>query len=115
MSRGTYLLRLPLRLFEEVKEGSISVEIYADKWKDRGGRMKLGDRILFNKIGTNEILHCIIINIALDQSVGKLLISQGIESTLSSKSDLEANIKSLEFIPILRQETTKDSVLVILI
>ena len=75
--------------------------------------MKAGDIIVFNKIGNDQKLQCIVTKITLYSSVKELLLAEGIDQTLSSGKNLEDGIKSIESISNYKEQIVKNGVLAI--
>jgi ASC-1-like (ASCH) protein len=95
MSDREYFLTLSERA---IKRGSKKVEVRANKNKSSVAKMEAGDVIVFTKIGTSEQLRCQIERITLYSTVRDLLLTEGIEPTLSSGKSLEDGITSIESI-----------------
>ena len=92
-----HLLNLNDRPFNAIKSRSKTVEVRANK--EPICSMKIGDLIQFTNNLTGDMIICCITKITLYNNVRELLLSEGIDNTLSSKSDIETGIKNIESIP----------------
>jgi len=99
MENNQFFLHLPERPFEAIRRGTKKVEVRANKNGNSVNEMKAGDLIVFRKCGTCEEQRCTIVRIRLYPTVKELLLTEGVDQTLSSGKDLEAGIQSIESIP----------------
>ena len=113
MDSNIYYLNLLERPFEAIRRGTKTVEVRANK--DSVNRMKADDTIIFTKCGTNDKLKCTIVRITLYLTVRDLLVTEGIERTLSSGKDLEDGIKSIESISDYKEQIARNGVLAIVL
>lgn len=93
-----YYLNIQQRAYDAIQNGAKTVEVRANRVNSSVSRMKKGDIIIFNK--TQK---CIITRITLYDNVRNLLLTEGIDRTLSSGKNLEDGIKSIEEISDYKQ------------
>ena len=102
--------------FEAIKKGTKTFEIRANKNEfniDSINLLKLEDIIIFTKINSDELLICTVENILIYKNVRELLESLGVKNTLSSTSNIEDGIKSIESIKNYKQLILKNGLFAI--
>jgi len=88
------------RPFDAIKNGTKTVEVRANKKVGRldYAQVHKSDQIVFINQETGKSVRCLVERATLYKDVETLLITEGVENTLSSGGDLEAGIKSIESI-----------------
>ncbi|MBI5391000.1 ASCH domain-containing protein [Candidatus Woesearchaeota archaeon] len=112
----TFFKRLHERPFNAIKEGKKTVEIRANKNEFTGNSVNLieeGDTIIFRKMDSDEQLWCTVERKTLYKSVRELLEAEGIEHSLSSTTDLDEGIRSVESIGQYKELISKNGVFAI--
>ena len=98
----TFKLNLRERPFKTIVAGTKKVEIRPNKYIFEGDSvnvMRAGDTIIFTSEVTLEKISCEIERITLYKTVRELLQTEGTTQTLSSTSDIEEGIRSIESFP----------------
>lgn len=116
MQDKIFYLDLQPRAFEAIKNKTKTIEVRANKNHaslNSVNQMQVGDKIVFNKITTDEKLQCVITRINLYSNVRDLLLAEGINNTLSSGKNLEDGIKSIESISDYKEQIEKNGVFAI--
>ncbi len=111
-----FYLNLRSRPFKAIKKGLKNVEIRANKKKFYGNSVNLmspGDIIVFVEENTKEELTCIIEKITLYKDVRDLLVTEGTENVLSSTTNIDEGIKSVESIGNYKEYIRKNGVFAI--
>ncbi len=102
MISKTFMLNLRERPFKAIVAGRKKVEIRPNKYIFEGNSvnlMRAGDTVIFTNEVTQEKIECVIERIMLYQTVRELLLTEGTTQTLSSTSNLEEGIQSIESFP----------------